>query len=259
MIYYRVVKDSTGHQRLEAVEFEEFSDEVLERMNLVIEDFTAFDDSSVLSRIAAGTAAKRIFAHKFYRKLGLTKEKFCTLHFDRSPRTIASYIAAADSYEDIGGTSCAVQPDSVYQLDVLGRIRPTLRKRLWLSLAKNNEGRPPSGDALEAQARIEKAFIKKAVKSRKPEQPDLPCTTREEAIAFATAYAEYAPSMAGAWRAMERFLRSLQAKSSTAPAKGKNRVGKPKPVKDVRGQTLMFDETLTLKDHGYAPDIPKLG
>ena len=85
--------------------------------------FIRADDNNLLKRIAAGSAAAEIFARKRHRELGSTKSQYCKIRFNRSARSVDSWIEAAANYAAIGGPACAVQPTSLNQLETLSRIR----------------------------------------------------------------------------------------------------------------------------------------
>lgn len=239
--FYRVKTDPKGHHTLEEITFEKFSSEIAETLESIVCDFVKKDDLNLLDRIAAGTAAQRIFEQRVYRGWGLTKEGFCKGKWGRSSRTVRSYVAAATSFEAIGGLGCPVQPTSIDQLDAIARLRPQNRKDFWLKLGTENNGAPPSGAVLERRAEDENLLIPKRKSKKKPSKAkDLPCSNHEEATAFAEAHAKQEPK--GPWTKMHVYLLSLTKQTGQSVLEPKAKTTKPKPIRDARGQTLMFEE-----------------
>lgn len=267
MFFYKVVPGADGKERLEKIGFQEFSSEISNQISSIVRGFIRQEDDAVYARIAAGKAAGLVFGEKAYRMLGLTKAGYCQQVFDRAPKTVDTYVAATESYEDIGGVDCPVQPDSVNQLDVLQTIRPDYRRTVWLASAKSNGGQAPSGAILTEHAIAAKAVIPKG-KNKKKGTPDIAahsCATLLEALSLAEAQCEFHKGKATsrdavAWTKIRGFLASLPHGATKIPRAAIQKAKKPKRIRDIKGQALMFEEVLKPISHEITeqPEIPQL-
>lgn len=252
MFYYNVISGADGSQQLEKVCFEEVSPQILEKMKAIVRGFTRYEDEGVLGMIAAGRSASLVFNEKSYKQLGLTKVRYCKEEFDRDPSTVRSYVAAATSYEDIGGVECSVQPNSINQLESLQKVRPEARRPLWLRLSELDGGKAPSGNLLLRQATLEGLLLpaKKTKPEPAPEKVELPCSTLEEAVEFATHHEKADKADAKAWEKMREFLQCL-AQQGAEPATSKTKCPTKPKTFPVQKEQMDFLDDITFKNQNH--------
>lgn len=188
------------------------------RLEDTVLSFVRDDDSSITKRIAAGSAAAEIFARKHHRTLGLTKSGYCKARFNRSARSVDSWIAASAAYEAIGGISCTTQPTSVNQLEVLGKIHPENRCRAWNENSTPG-GPPPTPEVLIGWAEVNGVVAKKP--RRDPytlRPPSGKIRNDDDAIALLERLAQKAEKRSKALKRslkkVLRYLRKRQRKSA---------------------------------------------
>lgn len=153
------------------------------RLVAIARDYCTHHDAGVLALLAAGSACQFYLSGKCHKKTYGTRDAFAEACFGVSDRTVREWIKAYNLFEDIGGLKVA-SPTRIYQLTVLGKIKPHFRRRAWAETSTANYGKSASGAAIMRWAERNDALIEASPKNDPSHIPDLPLSNDFEAEIF---------------------------------------------------------------------------